>query len=83
MNAVTITTRGQVTLRKEVLHHLGVHPGDKITFDKLPGGEIRIRAVRPSGNIEDFFNSLKRDGQPPVSIEEMNEAIEKGWAGQQ
>jgi AbrB family looped-hinge helix DNA binding protein len=83
MNAVTITTRGQVTLRKEVLHHLGVHPGDKITFDKLPGGEIRIRAIRPSGDIEDFFNSLKRDGQRPVSIEEMNEAIEKGWAGQQ
>lgn len=82
MNAVTITTKGQITLRKELLHHLGVHPGDKISFDKLPGGEIRIRAVRPKGKISDFFGSLKREGQRPISIEEMNEAIEKGWAGQ-
>ncbi|MEZ0498091.1 AbrB/MazE/SpoVT family DNA-binding domain-containing protein [Sphingomonas sp. IW22] len=82
MNAVTITTRGQITLRKELLQHLGVHPGDKIGFDKLPGGEIRIRAVRPKGKIVDFVGCLKREGQRPVSIEEMNEAIRKGWAGQ-
>ncbi|AMK23082.1 AbrB/MazE/SpoVT family DNA-binding domain-containing protein [Sphingomonas histidinilytica] len=82
MNAVTVTAKGQITLRKELLQHLGIHPGDKISFDKLPGGEIRIRAVKPSGRIEDFFGSLKREGQRPVSIEEMNEVIEKGWGGQ-
>jgi len=43
---------------------------------------VRIRAVRPSGDIAKFFGSLKREGQRPVSIEEMNEAIAKGWAGQ-
>lgn len=83
MNAVTVTSKGQITLRKELLKHLGVHPGDKISFDKMPDGEIRIRAVKPSGKIEDFFGSLKREGQRPISIEEMNEAIAKGWAGQQ
>lgn len=82
MNAVTITTKGQITLRKELLQHLGVHPGDKISFDKLPGGEIRIRAVTPEGKISDFFGCLKREDQRPVSIEEMNQAIRKGWAGQ-
>lgn len=81
MNAITVTSKGQITLRKELLRHLGVHPGDKINLDKLPGGEIRIRATRPTGGIEDFFGMLKREGQRPVSIEEMNEAIEKGWAG--
>lgn len=82
MNAVTITTKGQVTLRKDLLHHLGVHPGDKITFDKMPGGEIKIRAVRPTGRIEDFFGSLKCEGRAPLSIDEMNEVIERGWAGE-
>ena len=82
MNAVTITAKGQVKLRKELLRHLGVHPGDKISFDKLPGGEIKIRAIRPSGKIEDFFGSLKREGQRPISIEEMNEVIAQGWAGE-
>lgn len=82
MNAVTITSKGQITLRKELLQHLGVHPGDKISFDKMPGGELRIRAVKPSGKVSDFFGLLKREGQRSVSIEEMNEAIGKGWAGQ-
>jgi len=82
MNALTVTAKGQITLKKELLQHLGVHPGDKVSFDKLPGGEVRFRAARPTGKIEDFFDSLKREGQRPISIEEMNEAIAAGWAGE-
>jgi len=82
MNAITVTSKGQITLRKELLRHLGVRPGDRISLDKLPDGEIRIRAVRPSGRIDAFFGLLKREGQAPVSIEEMNRSIEEGWAGQ-
>lgn len=82
MKAFTITAKGQVTLRKELLQHLGVHPGDKISIEKLPGGELRFRAARPTGKIENFFGSLKREGQRPISIEEMNEAIAASWAGE-
>lgn len=82
MNAVTITTKGQITLRKELLRHLGVHPGDKISLDKLPDGQIAIRPVTQTGKISDVFGMLKREGQPPVSIEDMNEVIKKGWAGE-
>ena len=31
MSTLTVTSKGQVTLRKDLLTHLGVHPGDKIT----------------------------------------------------
>jgi hypothetical protein len=31
MSTLTVTAKGQVTLRKDVLEHLGVHPGEKIT----------------------------------------------------
>lgn len=82
MNALTVSTKGQITLRKEWLRHLGIHPGEKISIDTLPGGEIRIRAAKPAGKIADFCGILKRDGQKPVSIEDMNATIEKGWAGQ-
>ncbi|GAY24340.1 AbrB/MazE/SpoVT family DNA-binding domain-containing protein [Sphingobium fuliginis] len=82
MNALTVTARGQITLKKDLLQHLGIHPGDKLCIDKMPGGEIRIRAERPSGSIADFCGSLKREGQPSLSIEEMNEIIGKGWAGE-
>ncbi|MDF0491105.1 AbrB/MazE/SpoVT family DNA-binding domain-containing protein [Sphingobium sp. H39-3-25] len=82
MNAITITSKGQITLRKELLRHLGVHPGEKISIDKLPGGEVRIRAVRPTGKISDAFGMLKREGRKSLSIEEINEITAKGWAGE-
>ncbi len=82
MNAITITSKGQITLRKELLQHLGIMAGDKIRLDKLPDGRVAIVPVKRTGKISDVFGSLKREGQRPISIEEMNEAIEKGWAGE-
>jgi AbrB family looped-hinge helix DNA binding protein len=45
-NTLTITSKGQVTLGKELLQHLGVQPGEKIAVDKLPDGRIAIQAAR-------------------------------------
>ncbi|MEP6841055.1 MAG: AbrB/MazE/SpoVT family DNA-binding domain-containing protein [Bradyrhizobium sp.] len=82
MSTLTVTAKGQVTLRKDVLEHLGVHPGEKITVHKLPDGKIEVTAARPTGKISDVFGSLKtkRKGRA-LSIEEMNEVIARGWAG--
>ena len=33
MTTLTVTARGQVTFRKDVLQHLGIRPGDKIELD--------------------------------------------------
>jgi bifunctional DNA-binding transcriptional regulator/antitoxin component of YhaV-PrlF toxin-antitoxin module len=41
MSTLTVTAKGQVTLRKDLLKHLGVNPGEKITVDKLPDGVSR------------------------------------------
>ena len=81
MSTLTVTTKGQVTLRKDILNHLGVRPGEKITVEKLPDGRIEVRAVRPTGKISDVFNFLKREGGPSLSIDEMNEVAIRGWAG--
>jgi AbrB family looped-hinge helix DNA binding protein len=81
MSTLTVTAKGQVTLRKDLLEHLGVHPGEKITVNKLPDGRIELRAARPTGKISDAFGFLKRDGGPSLSIEEINEIIANGWAG--
>jgi AbrB family looped-hinge helix DNA binding protein len=82
MSVLTVTSRGQVTLKKDILKHLGVNPGDRINVEMLPDGRVEVRADRRKGKISDAFGMLKREGQRPVSIEEMNEAIRKGWAGQ-
>ena len=80
---LTVTAKGQVTLRKDILEHLGVRPGDRIAVDKLPDGRVAVRAQKARGNIADAFGILKRPGQPVLTIEEINEAIERGWAGEE
>jgi bifunctional DNA-binding transcriptional regulator/antitoxin component of YhaV-PrlF toxin-antitoxin module len=81
MSTLTVTAKGQVTLRKELLEHLGVHPSEKITVDKLPEGRIEMKAVQPTGKISDVFGLLKRKKGPTLSIEEINEVARRGWAG--
>jgi AbrB family looped-hinge helix DNA binding protein len=82
MSTLTVTAKGQVTLRKELLEHLGVKPGQKVAVEKLPNGRIEVKAERPAGKISDVFGYLKtkRKGRT-LSIEEMNEIIADGWAG--
>jgi AbrB family looped-hinge helix DNA binding protein len=80
MTTLTVTAKGQVTLRKDILEHLGVAPGAQISVEKLPDGRIEVSAA-PSGDISDVFGMLKRKGQPHLTIEEMNEIIRDGWAG--
>jgi AbrB family looped-hinge helix DNA binding protein len=81
VSTLTVTAKGQVTLRKDLLEHLGVHPGEKITVDKLPDGRIEVKAARPAGKISDVFNFVKREDGPSLSIEEMNKIAARGWAG--
>jgi bifunctional DNA-binding transcriptional regulator/antitoxin component of YhaV-PrlF toxin-antitoxin module len=81
MRTLTVTAKGQVTLRKELLQHLGVQPGEKVSIDKLPDGRIQLSAARPTGKISDVFDFLKVEGRPAISIEDMNKAIADAWAG--
>ena len=81
MSTLTVTAKGQITLRRDLLKHLGVQPGEKIAVDKLPDGRIEMKAVQPSGKISDVFDILKRKNGPSLSIEEINEVAKRGWAG--
>jgi AbrB family looped-hinge helix DNA binding protein len=81
MSTLTVTAKGQITLRKDLLKHLGIQPGEKITMDKLPGGRIEVKATRPAGKISDAFGFLKKKGGPSLSIEEINRIAARGWAG--
>jgi hypothetical protein len=83
MATLTVTAKGQVTFRKDVLKHLGVRPGEKISVELLPGGRVEAQAARLQGQISDVFGVFKRQGGPSLSIEEINELTAEGWAGKQ
>jgi bifunctional DNA-binding transcriptional regulator/antitoxin component of YhaV-PrlF toxin-antitoxin module len=81
MPTLKVTAKGQVTLRRDLLKHLGVRPGEKINVEELPDGRIEVKAARPKGQISDAFNFFKRRNGPSLSIDEINELAAAGWAG--
>ncbi|MEQ1930637.1 MAG: AbrB/MazE/SpoVT family DNA-binding domain-containing protein [Parvularculaceae bacterium] len=81
MSRLTITSKGQVTLRRDILDHLGVVPGQKIIVDKLPDGAVQVRAA-PTGRIEDVFGLLKPKKGLKISVDDMNEIAARSWAGE-
>jgi len=82
MAILTVTARGQVTFRKDVLRHLGVNPGEKIEIEKLPDGQITLRAAKPAGAIDGFLGLLSDKTHRVATIEEIAEVAAAGWAGE-
>ena len=80
MTTLTVTAKGQVTLKQDLLKHLGVSPGEQIEADKLPDGRIVVRAAAQDGSIADFIGCLSQRGGRKLTIEEMNKIAAQGWA---
>jgi antitoxin PrlF len=81
MITLTVTARGQVTFRKDVLQHLGIEAGEKIELDKLPDGRVTLKAARPTGKIDGFVGLLAGKTKKVATLEEIHEAAAAGWAG--
>ncbi|AQX20919.1 Bifunctional DNA-binding transcriptional regulator and antitoxin component of the YhaV-PrlF toxin-antitoxin module [Bartonella sp. CDC_skunk] len=80
MTSLTVTAKGQITLKRELLQHLGIKPGERINFDKLPGGELRIKAAQPTITIDSFIGRFAGKVKKTLTIEEMNEITASSWA---
>ena len=75
---LTVTAKGQVTLKKPILEHLAVGPGDRVEVSLLADGRVELRPAGTRPPLSRLYGVLKRPNQRPVSIEEMQEAIERG-----
>ena len=81
MGLLKITAKGQVTLRKDLLNHIGLGPGDQIEAHKLPNGVVEVRAARPRGQISSVFGLLKDKTSVTLTLEQIDEIASDGWAG--
>ncbi len=77
MNISTMTANGQITLPKEIREYLCMTAGDKLEFVIGADGRVVLGRAKTI-DVRDLRGILKRDGYPPVSIEEMQEAILRG-----
>ena len=74
MALATMTTKGQVTIPKEIRESLQLHSGDKIDFFIKESGEAVIRPI--SRKVDDVFCKLKNVKNKAISVEDMNQAIQ-------
>ena len=80
-STLKITSKGQVTFRKEVLDQLGVRPGDKVTVELVGPGRLEVRQAQPGANLEEFVGCLKKAGARTLSLDDIKRIAREGWAG--
>jgi antitoxin PrlF len=69
-DATTITSKGQVTVPREIRDRLGLKSGDKVAFAMLSDGTVVMRPK--TRRLAALAGSLTRPGQPKVAVEDMN-----------
>jgi antitoxin PrlF len=73
MPTATLTTKGQVTIPKEVRKHLGVDTGDRLSFVVQEDGTVIVKPI--TRHVRELAGLLHRSGQRPVSTNEMEDGI--------
>jgi AbrB family looped-hinge helix DNA binding protein len=79
MATAALSSKGQITIPIEVRKKLGLKTGDRIGFIENENGEFVLKPK--TGSIMNLKGIIKWTGKP-VTIQEMNETIAKGWAGE-
>jgi antitoxin PrlF len=73
MPTATVTSKGQITIPKEIRNLLQVEEGDRIDF--LVEGADRVLMRKPVRSLRSLKGLLYRKGRKPVTLEEMDRAI--------
>ena len=71
----TITSKGQLTLPKEIRKILNLHSGNKVEFMIDSDGNVKMVPIKSS--IKDIKGIVPKP-MKVVSLDEMQDAIEKG-----
>jgi antitoxin PrlF len=78
VTAATLTSKGQLTLPKDVRDALGVGPGDRVDFVRMQDGNF---AVLPATHSVKRLKGLIPGPKKAVSLEDMDRAIAGGAKG--
>jgi len=78
MPAATLTSKGRITIPREVRTSLGLGVGDRLDFVRLEDGNYAI--VPASHSIRSLKGVLRQSAQP-VSLEDMQAALEEEARG--
>lgn len=77
MASTTLTSKGQVTIPKEIRERLGLRAGDRLVFAFDAEGNLVVRREGPT-DLDEVQGALHHlAGDRPVSVEEMRAAVRR------
>jgi AbrB family looped-hinge helix DNA binding protein len=84
MNArTTLSAKGQVVIPKDVRDRLGLRPGQQFDVSEAGGALVLRPTVEPAtltvDELREKLRTIIHYDEPPVTIEQMNEAIREAW----
>ena len=75
----TLTSKGQITIPREVRERLHLQTGSRVDFIVEPSGQVVLKPL--DRNFHSIRGIVRSRRKRPVSIKEMNEAIAQGYSG--
>lgn len=91
MTELTITAKGQITLKRSILDRLGVRPGQMVNAEVMADGSLHITAAKsvvvdprqlPGAKDHPARGMFFKSGRTPATLADMQEAIEAGACGE-
>jgi AbrB family looped-hinge helix DNA binding protein len=73
MAITTLTSKGQITLPKEVREHLHLGKGDRLEFVIRDDGEVQVKPV--AGSYRELLGMLRRPRKPLPSEEALDREL--------
>jgi len=78
MPSATVTSKGQITIPKDVRERLGLEAGDRVVFVVQSDRDVVLKPAKT--DVRELHGMLYRKGQRLRSVEEMDEGIARSLA---
>lgn len=79
MPTATLTSKGQITIPKEIRERLRLQTGHRLEFEIDKNGKVSL--IPRNKDIRSLKGIMRSKRKTPVSVEEMNQAIAEGFSG--
>ena len=73
MSEARLSSKGQITIPRDIRERLKLKLGDKLRFRITDNGQVVLEAAKY--HVTELYGLLQRKGRKPVSVEAMDVAI--------
>jgi len=79
MATSTVTSKGQITIPKEIRERLRLRTGHRVEFQIDTAGQVILKPR--NRDVRSLYGMIRSSRKRPVTLAEMDEAIAQGAAG--